>query len=186
MERIKNIALILFLAVFVALLCINVHHCTTKQGRVYRDTVRTTFVDTIPYYKPVPKDSVVIRYITQRLPVVDEKEDNFPNKGNNKEQNIPQSGNNAPENIIDSVDVILPITQNVYRDSTYTAYVSGYQPKLDSILVYPKTEIITITEKAKQKRWSVGFQVGYGVNVRGTPEFFPYVGVGITYNLFSF
>lgn len=105
MERLKNIALVLFLALFIASLCFNVHHCITKQGGVFQDTVRTTFVDSIPYYYPVPRDSVVIRYVTQRLPVVDDKEDNFPNKGNNDEQNIPQSDNNVAENIPDSADV---------------------------------------------------------------------------------
>ena len=175
MERLKNIALALFLALFIASLCFNVHFCTTKQGGVYRDTLRTTFVDTISYYKPVPKDSVVIRYITQRLPVVDDKEDNFPNKGNNVAENIP-----------DSADVVIPITQKVYEDSSYTAYVSGYNPLLDSLIFRMPKEIITIREYQKPKRWGVGLQVGYGMNVKGTPQFTPYIGIGVSYNLFSF
>ena len=175
MERLKNIALALFLALFIASLCFNVHFCTTKQGGVYRDTLRTTFVDTSSYYKPVPKDSVVIRYITQRLPVVDDKEDNFPNKGNNVAENIP-----------DSADVVIPITQKVYEDSSYTAYVSGYNPLLDSLIFRMPKEIITIREYQKPKRWGVGLQVGYGMNVKGTPQFTPYIGIGVSYNLFSF
>lgn len=175
MERLKNIALALFLALFIASLCFNVHFCTTKQGGVYRDTLRTTFVDTIPYYKPVPKDSVVIRYITQRLPVVDDKEDNFPNKGNNVAEIIP-----------DSADVVIPITQKIYEDSSYTAYVSGYNPQLDSLIFRMPKEIITIKEYQKPKRWGVGLQVGYGMNVKGTPQFTPYIGIGVSYNLFSF
>lgn len=186
MERLKNIALVLFLALFIASLCFNVHHCTTKQGGVFQDTVRTTFVDSIPYYYPVPKDSVVIRYVTQRLPVVDDKEDNFPNKGNNDEQNIPQSDNNVAENIPDSADVVIPITQKVYEDSTYTAYVSGYNPQLDSLIFRMPREVITIKEYQKPKRWGIGIHAGYGMTIKGTPQFAPYIGIGISYNLFSF
>lgn len=184
MERLKNIALVLFLALFVASLCFNVHHCTTKQGGVYRDTVRTTFVDSIPYYYPVPRDSVVIRYVTQRLPVVDDKEDNFPNKGNNDEQNIPQSDNNVAENIPDSADVVIPITQKVYEDSTYTAYVSGYNPQLDSLIFRMPREVITIKEYQKPKRWGIGIQAGYGMTITPSPQFAPYIGVGVYYKIF--
>ena len=186
MERLKNIALVLFLALFIASLCFNVHHCITEQGGVFQDTVRTTFVDSIPYYYPVPRDSVVIRYVTQRLPVVDDKEDNFPNKGNNEEQNIPQSDNNVAGNIPDSADVVIPITQKIYEDSTYTAYVSGYNPQLDSLIFRMPREVITIKEYQKPKRWDVGIQAGYGMTINGTPQFTPYIGIGISYNLFSF
>lgn len=186
MERLKNIALVLFLALFVASLCFNVHHCTTKQCGGYRDSVRTTFVDSIPYYYPVPRDSVVIRYVTQRLPVVDDNEDNFPNKGNNEEQNIPQSDNNVAENIPDSADVVIPITQKIYEDSTYTAYVSGYNPQLDSLIFRMSREVITIKEYHEPKRWGIGIQSGYGMTINGTPQFTPYIGIGISYNLFSF
>ena len=36
-------------------------------------TKRTTFVDTIRYYVPVPKDSLVIRYVTEKLPKTESK-----------------------------------------------------------------------------------------------------------------
>lgn len=195
MERLKNIALVLFLALFIASLCFNVHHCITKQGGVFQDTVRTTFVDTIPYYKPVPRDSVVIRYVTQRLPTANDKEDNFPNKSvpefPESVQKIPESGKNLQDSVQnfgkivpDSADVVIPITQKVYEDSTYTAYVSGYCARLDSLIMYPRHEEITVYRKPK--RWHVGIQVGYGMTLKGTPQFAPYVGIGVSYNLFSF
>lgn len=186
MERLKNISLVLFFALFVASLCFNVHNCTTKHGVVYRDTVLTTLIDTIQYYKPVPRDSVVIRYVTQRLPVVDDKEENFTNKGNNDEQNITKSKNNVAENIPDSENVVIPITQKIYEDSSYTAYVSGYNPQLDSLIFRMPREVITIKEYHKPKRWGIGIQAGYGVTVKGTPQFCPYIGVGVSYNLFHF
>lgn len=175
MERFKNFALWLVLALFVVSLLLNVRYYTVRMTEPYRDTTRTTFVDTILYYKPVPKDSVVIRYVTQRLPVVDDKEDNFQNKGNNVAENIP-----------DSADVVIPITQTIYEDSTYTAYVSGYNANLDSLILRMPREVITVKEYRKPKRWSVGVQVGYGMTLKGTPQFAPYVGIGVSYNLFSF
>ena len=197
MERLKNIALVILAVIFIASLCFNVHHCATKQGGVYQDTVKTTFVDTIPFYKPMPKDSLVIRYVTERLPVADDKEDNFPNKsvtelpenvqkfpesGKNLQDSVPNFGKTVP----DSANVVIPITQKVYEDSTYTAYVSGYRPQLDSLIFRMPREVVTIKEYSKPKRWGVGIQVGYGVNVSGTPQFSPYIGIGVSYNLFSF
>lgn len=197
MEKLKNIALVLFLALFIASLCFNVHHCITKQDEVFKDTVRTTFVDTIPYNKPVPRDSVVIRYVTQRLPTANDKEDNFPNKSVNEfpesVQKNPESGKNLQDSVQnfgkivpESVNVIIPITQKVYEDSNYTAYVSGYDPRLDSLIFRMPKEVVTIKEYQKPKRWGIGIHAGYGMTIKGTPQFTPYIGIGISYNLFSF
>ena len=197
MERLKNIALLLFLVVFVASLMLNVHHYTEGTADPYRDTIKTTFVDTIPYYKPVPKDSTVIKYVTVRVPVADDKEDNFPNKSVTElpenVQKFPESGKNLQDSVQnfgksvpDSVAVQIPITQKIYEDSTYTAYVSGYRPSLDSLILRTPREIITIKEKTKPKRWGVGVQVGYGITMKGIPQFTPYVGIGVSYNLFNF
>ena len=197
MERIKNIALCFFLALFVASLLLNVHHYTGGTAEPYRDTIKTTFVDTIPFYKPVPKDSTVIKFVTVRVPAADDKEDNFPNKSVTElpenVQKFPESGKNLQDSVQnfgktvpDSVNVVLPITQKVYDDANYTAYVSGYNPSLDSLIFKMPREVVTIKEYSKPKRWSVGVQVGYGVTLKGTPQFAPYVGVGVSYNLFSF
>ena len=197
MERLKNIALLLFLAVFLASLCLNVHHYTGGTVEPYRDTIKTTFVDTIPYYKPVPKDSTVIKYVTATLPKADDKEDNFPNKtvtelpesvqkfpesDKNLQDSVPNFGKTVP----DSANVVIPITQKVYEDSTYTAYVSGYRPQLDSLIFRMPREVVTVRECSKPKRWGIGVQVGYGMSVNGTPQFSPYIGIGVSYNLFSF
>ena len=197
MERLKNIALLLFLVVFVASLLLNVHHYTGGTAEPYRDTIKTTFVDTIPYYKPVPKDSTVIKYVTATLPKADDKEDNFPNKTVTElpesVQKFPESDKNLQDSVQnfgkivpDSVNVVIPITQKVYDEDTYTAFVSGYNPSLDSLIFKMPREVVTIKEYSKPKRWSVGVQVGYGVTLKGTPQFAPYVGIGVSYNLFSF
>lgn len=84
----------------------------------------------------------------------------------------------------DSVEVLVPITQKVYEDSTYRAYVSGFNAKLDSISIYRRTEYITsnIIVKSKPKRFSIGVQTGYGITPKG---FQPYIGIGVTYNLIN-
>lgn len=199
MEKIKNIALCLFLAMFVASLCLNVHHCTMKEQEPYRDTVRTTFVDTIPYYKPVPKEEKPLGNITAKLPVSVPKlpvsVPKLPESGKNLQDSVLNNTNYAPnyahsktEIIRDSANVVVPITQTVYEDSTYTAYVSGYRASLDSLIFRMPREVTTITNThyQKPKRWSVGIQVGYGMTLKGTPQFAPYVGIGVSYNLFSF
>jgi hypothetical protein len=78
-------------------------------------------------------------------------------------------------------DTVLPVEQKIYRDSNYTAYVSGYNPNLDSLKVYPKT--VTVTNdivripKCPSKKWGLGIQAGYSYPAGS------YVGIGISYNL---
>lgn len=201
MERLKNIALLLFLAVFVASLCLNVHHYTGGTTEPYRDTIKTTFVDTIPYYKPVPKEEKPLGNITAKLPVsvpkLPESVQKLPESDKKLQDSVQNFGKSVPEDHFedmgekvtpDSAEVIVPITQTVYEDSTYTAYVSGYRASLDSLIFRMPREVTTITNThyQKPKRWSVGIQVGYGMTLKGTPQFAPYVGIGVSYNLFSF
>ena len=201
MERLKNIALLLFLTLFLASLLLNVHHYTGGTTEPYRDTIKTTFVDTIPYYKPVPKEEKPLGNITAKLPVsvpkLPESVQKFPESDKKLQDSVQNFGKSVPEDHFedmgekvtpDSAEVIVPITQTVYEDSTYTAYVSGYRASLDSLIFRMPREVTTITNThyQKPKRWSVGIQVGYGMTLKGTPQFAPYVGIGVSYNLFSF
>lgn len=84
----------------------------------------------------------------------------------------------------DSAIVELPTIQRHYADSAYDAWVSGpIDPKLDSLRVYARTEIITKRERWPPKRWHIGVTAGYGYGPRG---FHPFIGVGVTYSIFSF
>ena len=88
----------------------------------------------------------------------------------------------------DTVLVNLPIEQRQYSDPRYTAWVSGYRPQLDSIQIYQRTEYITkeIKTVAKPKRWGIGLQAGYGVSLHNGQVFTaPYIGVGLSYSIFS-
>lgn len=123
--------------------------------------------DTIPYYKPVPKDSVIKKYITVKLPVAEPQDSVIERQDSIVTQ--------------DSVKVQIPISQKVYQDSLYKAYISGYRAELDSIFIYNKET--TITVRPKPKRWHIGVGAGYGMTLKG---FQPYVGVTFSYSIFSF
>ena len=71
------------------------------------------------------------------------------------------------DTVHDSIEVPVPIMQKRYDDSLYTAWVSGYEPNLDSInLRLPTiTETITKTIVKPAPRLSVGIQAGAGVGV---------------------
>lgn len=87
------------------------------------------------------------------------------------------------------VEITLPREQKEYKDSTYHAWVSGYDPALDSLRVYNKTvyQTITVHERPQPKRWGIGIQAGVGVGVHDNSVFTtPYIGVGVTYNIFAF
>lgn len=84
------------------------------------------------------------------------------------------------------VNVEVPITQKEYSDdSTYTAWVSGYRPMLDSINVRQKTIYVdrekTIIKK-DNKRFGIG-PVVYGGYDCQNKRFGWGVGIGVTYNL---
>ena len=81
----------------------------------------------------------------------------------------------------DTVEIALPFVQREYRDSNYNAWVSGYEPALDSIKVFPRTMTVKerVTVKERSRRWGVFGGVGIGVSDRITPC----VGVGIGYRI---
>lgn len=83
----------------------------------------------------------------------------------------------------DTTFVLIPRTQKEYSDSLYHAWVSGYQPQLDSINIYQSTKYITTTIREKARRWNLSVQAGYGASKHGLS---PYIGVGVSYNLYSF
>ena len=78
--------------------------------------------------------------------------------------------------------ITLPITQCVYHDSDYTAYVSGYRPHLDSISVRLRTVTVRQTVTRRQPlKLGITAGAGYGVLSR-RPDIF--VGIGLTWNPF--
>ena len=118
----------------------------TYDEKVTRDTVYV--VDTITDYQPVPVDSARVRYVTRYLPKV-------------------VMDTVVKTDVItchDSVLVEVPITSKHYQAKEYDAWVSGYEPSLDSIKVYKETQYITetITRTVKDKGKHFFIDIGAG------------------------
>ena len=150
------------------LLCISVvlnivlymEHGNIKSENIC-DTTKVTIVDSVKKSFPVPVDSFVVRYITKSLP-------------------IARDSATTKHLVSDSVKVQIPISQKVYEDTLYRAYVSGYETNLDSITIKQKTTYITHTIRDKESRFRIGLQAGYGLTPKGM---MPYFGVGLSYRL---
>lgn len=150
------VAFLLFLDVVL------MRHYFKGQTEEWTDTTMVTVVDTVTYDKPVAVDSLVVRYV--RVPVVRDTLHSI---------------------YTDTIQVDMPITQKRYEDSTYTAWVSGYEPSLDSIMVYARKDVVTINKiKEPPNRFVVSFNVGYGLTPQNGLQ--PYIGIGVGYKLFSF
>ena len=89
------------------------------------------------------------------------------------------------ERVGDSLRLVLLRVQRHYSDSTFDAWVSGVDPRLDSIKTY-RTNMVITNEipviQVKKTRWGLGISAGCGVGKDGLT---PYVGVGISYNILS-
>lgn len=131
-----------------------------KEIEVSRtDTVTIVQIDTVRIIKPQPYEVVVRDTVYLQNP---------------QNPQYPQGD-------------ILVQEVKTYKDSSYTATISGINAYLEHIEVYPKTVIkyITTTEivREKPKKWGLGIQAGYGIGRNGLQ---PYVGVGVSYNLIRF
>ena len=162
------------------------------------DVVRTDTIvkfDTICIAEPVATDSVVIRYVTRWLAVAENPDTNmlgtvsdepYANSQDTVDIGVDALVNDVVANNMppDSARVIVPFTQKTYETDDYKAWVSGYEPELDSINIYRRTETVTNTMylDKKRRRWGVMVGVGAGISHKGTVT--PMVGVMIGYKIF--
>ena len=135
-------------------LCLLITRCTNKAAT--EPPLRDTIVDTIKVVKPIAVDSVVTRYKWVNVERV----------------NYVDSVNTISEVVFDTVTVRLPIESKHYEGESYEAWISGYEPSLDSIKVYQRKV------KPKHSRWSIGLQGGVGMTPKGVQ---PYIGIGVAY-----
>lgn len=125
-----------------------------------RDTV--TLWDTIPHWYPVPVEAKPQEPRYKWLTKVENSTDTVT--------------------LHDSVLVEVPIESKHYNAPEYDAWVSGYEPSLDSIKIYQKTEYITktITKVKPPSKFGIGVQCGYGYGIL-SKRLEPYVGFGVEY-----
>ena len=66
----------------------------------------------------------------------------------------------------DTCYIALPLEKKTYKREDFYAEVTGYEPRLTYIEVYPKTETISKTEIVKEKKnsISVGLETSWCIN----------------------
>ena len=147
----------------------------TYDEKVARDTLIVH--DTVPDINPTPKDSATIRYITRYLPIAkrdtSSRVDHFI-EANNMVVHFADTSN--------MIAVEIPITSKHYGSKDYDAWVSGYEPSLDSIKVYQRTEYITerVTISKPPNKWELDLIGGLDYNT-ARQDFTPYAGGEILY-----
>lgn len=114
--------------------------------------------DTISMAHPAAIDSLPAVTVIARLPRVD---------------TLP------PDTVTDTIRVYVPITTYRYRSDLYEATVSGYRASLDSITVYPVTQVI----RQRPPRWNLSVTAGACVTPHGIE---PGISLGLSYTLLRF
>ena len=152
----KNLIYILGLILGAFLVSLFLRRCADST-----EVVSDTIFKVVKVDRPIVRESTIVKYKVVQLPIANDT--------------ICVS-----DTIKDSVFVQVPIEQKVYSDSNYTAWVSGYHPRLDSISI-THTEVshkLVNNNSEGSKRLYLGIQVGYGITPRGMQ---PYLGLGISY-----
>ena len=140
-------AFLILIALLIASVAVNVVLMVrqpTVETKIERDTV---WKDTM-IYEPQPAETIDIGktvYIKVAVPQ-------------------PQTQHDT---IRDSIEVPVPIYQKRYDDSLYTAWVSGYEPALDSIDLHLPTITETVTQTIVEPLPLItfGIQAGGGVGI---------------------
>lgn len=171
-------------------------HGTVKRLReqiAKSETIRVTEVRTDTIHDTIPKIAEEKQVGTIKVPVNDIlsrlKPACFAENVDIKQKVAENSAYDTMQpTCIDTIE--LPKMQRVYSDdSTYKAWVSGYEPRLDSINVYRKTikETVTIQMPAEKKRrtfwqrFNIGVQAGYGLGL-DDKKAHPYLGGGVGFS----
>lgn len=158
-----------FVLVLMAVLCvsiaINVWQCSRQPQEstvVKRDTV---WKDTTIYQPQAAETINTGRVVYVRIPTA-------------------KPSDAVRDTIHDSIEVPVPIVQKRYEDSLYTAWVSGFEPTLDSIRLHLSEVQTTITKTIVKKSSlvTVGIQAGGGYGIfNKKPDV--YVGLGVQLKL---
>lgn len=162
---IKTLFIVLFVLLFISF-GFNLYYVVKDKDVEIKEKITTvTKIDTIMDTVLVVKKEKVIKVIRDTLVNVEFIRDT-----------------------VDTAKVVadIPIVQKEYSDdSTYTAWVSGYRPSLDSISIYRKntsTNKETVIKKKDIHRFGIGPVVYGGYNF-GTKKLDYGIGIGVSYQI---
>ena len=164
---IKTLFIVLFALLFISF-GFNVYYAVKDKDVEIKEKITTvTKIDTIMDTVLVVKKEKVIKVIRDTLVNVEFIRDT-----------------------VDTAKVVadIPIVQKEYSDdSTYTAWVSGYRPSLDSINIYRKnisTNKETVIKKKDIHRFGI-CPVVYGGYNFGTKRLDYGIGIGVSYHVWE-
>lgn len=161
--------IILMVLIAAAITAGIVFACHLRQPQDSVEVVKTDTlieVDTLRVARPVPIRVTVVRRDTVWL---SDDQDSI--------ESVTDSAGDGKNG------VVIPIERKTYEGKEYKAEVEGYQPKLISIEVYPRT--VTITQQVthvRVPRWALTAGLGSGYGSGGING---YVGVSFGYVLWS-
>lgn len=145
--------------------------CGDRHGQTI-DVKTLTVYDTMRVVCPVARDSVVVRRVAVRVPVLDKTGDK-----------LSVAADSVSLSEADSVSVALDIESRRYDGENYTAWVSGHMPRLDSIRVFRERIIAPRPVGKHSDRWVVSVGLGLTAGPRGVE---PGAFVGVGYRIAGF
>lgn len=79
--------------------------------------------------------------------------------------------------------------QVIWQDSLSRVYASGVSVEIDSVAHFLTTQYVIKKENVivkERSRWGIGIQAGYGACVKDSQVLTsPYIGIGLSYNIFT-
>lgn len=159
----KHLFTVLAGIISCVMIAMGVHNCNRQpiEVKIERDTVIVT--DTTVHYYPKPVEVTKTKTEYRWLTRVEHFRDTTK--------------------MIDSVLVEVPIESKHYHADEYDAWVSGYEPSLDSIFIRQKTQYITetVTLSKPPNKWELDLVGGtdYGITSK---RWLPFAGGELTLN----
>ena len=146
--------------VVVVLLLVLPFTCSRRVSEPSDKIVPDTIIIRDTLYIPEPKqtsEKIVGEEVVKLPKAQSELKEELKSEPKGELKNIPISNeldsigelSNGLSN--DSAEVVIPITERTYEDSTYKAVVRGYNPELVSLDIYNTTKYYPVVEKVKVK-----------------------------------
>lgn len=153
-------------AMLIASLLFNVY-LGQKSEEVVTDTIIKTDTilvhDTISINTPVYITHTITKYDTVQVPITSQDTMHLANQfADHRTNGVPH---NYLLSYVDSIPVVVPITERVYKDRHYKAVISGYDPKLVSLDIYSERSVVhntTVVRKKPKIAISAGVYTGFG------------------------